>query len=67
MQYTDRYTETIFLCHNINTTEGGSHIAGFKSALTRVFNDYAKRSKFIKDNESFPERMSVKELRQWFR
>ena len=53
MQYTDRYTETIFsYANNINTTEGGSHIAGFKSALTRVFNDYAKRSKFIKDNES---------------
>ncbi|MDD5922341.1 MAG: toprim domain-containing protein, partial [Eubacteriales bacterium] len=53
MQYTDRYNETIFsYANNINTTEGGSHMAGFKSALTRVINDYAKKNKLIKDNES---------------
>lgn len=52
MQYTDRYNETILsYANNINTTEGGSHMAGFKSALTRVFNDYAKKNKFIKENE----------------
>lgn len=52
MQYTDRYNETILsYANNINTTEGGTHMAGFKSALTRVFNDYAKRNKFIKENE----------------
>jgi len=52
MQYTDRYNETILsYANNINTTEGGTHMAGFKSALTRVFNEYAKRNKFIKENE----------------
>lgn len=52
MQYTDRYNETILsYANNINTTEGGAHMAGFKSALTRVFNDYAKKNKFIKENE----------------
>ncbi len=52
MQYTDRYNELVLsYANNINTTEGGTHMAGFKSALTRVFNDYAKRNKFIKENE----------------
>lgn len=52
MQYTDRYSETILsYANNINTTEGGSHMVGFKSALTRVFNEYAKRNKFIKEGE----------------
>ena len=52
MQYTDRYNELI-LCYanNINTTEGGTHMIGFKSALTRVFNDYARKNKFLKENE----------------
>lgn len=52
MQYTDRYNELILsYANNINTTEGGTHMIGFRSALTRVFNDYAKRNKFIKDND----------------
>lgn len=52
MQYTDRYNELILsYANNINTSEGGTHMIGFRSALTRVFNDYAKRNKFIKDNE----------------
>lgn len=52
MQYTDRYNELILsYANNINTTEGGTHMIGFKAALTRVFNDYAKKNKFIKDNE----------------
>ena len=52
MQYTDRYNELLLsYANNINTSEGGTHMIGFKSALTRVFNDYAKRNKFIKDNE----------------
>ena len=52
MQYTDRYNEMVLsYANNINTTEGGTHMAGFKSALTRVFNDYAKRNKFIKDSD----------------
>jgi len=52
MQYTDRYNELILsYANNINTTEGGTHLVGFKSALTRVFNDYARKNKFIKENE----------------
>ncbi len=52
MQYTDRYNENIFtFANNINTQEGGTHLIGFKSALTRVINDYAKRNSFIKSNE----------------
>ena len=52
MQYTDHYSELV-LCYanNINTTEGGTHLIGLKSALTRVFNDYARKNKFLKDNE----------------
>ncbi|MDR3295864.1 MAG: DNA topoisomerase (ATP-hydrolyzing) subunit B [Clostridiales Family XIII bacterium] len=52
MQYTDRYNETILsYANNINTTEGGTHMIGFKSALTRVFNDYARKNKILKDND----------------
>ena len=52
MQYTDRYNELILsYANNINTTEGGTHMVGFKSALTRVFNDYARKNKFIKEND----------------
>ena len=53
MQYTDRYNELLLsYANNINTVEGGSHLAGFKSALTRVMNDYAKRTKMMKDGDS---------------
>ena len=53
MQYTDSYSELILgYANNINTTDGGTHIIGFKSALTRVFNDYGKKSKILKDNDS---------------
>ena len=52
MQYTDRYNELIFsYANNINTTEGGTHEVGFKSALTRVFNDYGKKAKFLKEGD----------------
>ncbi len=52
MQYTDRYNEMLLsYANNINTTEGGTHMAGFKSALTRVFNDYAKKNKILKDGD----------------
>ena len=52
MQYTDSYSELILgYANNINTTDGGTHIVGFKSALTRVFNDYGKRNKILKDND----------------
>jgi DNA gyrase subunit B len=52
LQYTDGYTENIFtFANNINTIEGGTHLVGFKGALTRVLNDYGKKNKLF--NESF--------------
>jgi len=52
MQYTDGYTENIFtFANNINTPEGGTHLFGFKGALTRVFNDYGKKNKFFSEND----------------
>lgn len=52
MQYTDSYTENVHtFVNNINTIEGGTHLSGFKSALTRVVNDYANKNNFLKDNE----------------
>lgn len=52
MQYTDKYNENIFtFANNINTSEGGSHLVGFKSALTRVINDYARKNNILKSNE----------------
>jgi DNA gyrase subunit B len=49
MQYTDSYGEYVYsFANNINTHEGGTHLAGFKSALTRVANDYAKRNNLAK-------------------
>ena len=52
MQYTDRYNEMLLsYANNINTTEGGFHRVGFKTALTRIINDYAKRTKILKEND----------------
>ena len=52
MQYTDSYSELVLsYANNISTTEGGTHMAGFKSSLTRVFNDYARRNKILKDSD----------------
>jgi DNA gyrase subunit B len=52
MQYNDGYVESIFaFANNINTHEGGTHLIGFKSALTRVFNDYARAKQFLKEKE----------------
>ncbi len=52
MQYTDKYNEMIQVyANNIATPEGGYHLSGFKSALTRVFNDYARKNKILKDGE----------------
>jgi len=55
MQYTKRFDETVFTyANNINTIEGGMHLAGFRSSLTRVFNDYARRTGVLKEkDESF--------------
>lgn len=53
MQYTDGYTENIYsFANNINTHEGGSHLAGFKAALTKTINEYAKRNGALKDKDS---------------
>lgn len=53
LQYTDAYTENIFsYANNIHTHEGGSHEFGFKTALTRIINDYAKKNGILKDNEN---------------
>jgi DNA gyrase subunit B len=53
MQYTDVYSENIYtFANNINTHEGGTHLSGFKSALTRSINDYAKKKNLIKGGEA---------------
>jgi DNA gyrase subunit B len=52
MQYTNSYTENVYsFANNINTHEGGTHIIGFKTALTRVANDYIKANKLSKEDE----------------
>ena len=52
MQYTDRYNEMLLsYANNINTTEGGFHMVGFKTALTRIINDYARKNKILKDKD----------------
>ena len=52
IQYNDGYTENIVsFANNINTTEGGTHEVGFKAALTKVINDYARKYKFLKEND----------------
>ncbi|AZR74308.1 DNA gyrase subunit B [Anoxybacter fermentans] len=54
IQYNDGYQENIFsFANNINTHEGGTHLAGFKSALTRSLNDYVKKHNVIKGDENF--------------
>lgn len=53
MQYTESYNELVLgYANNINTTDGGTHIVGFKSALTRIFNDYGKKAKILKENDT---------------
>ncbi|MBQ7245352.1 MAG: DNA topoisomerase (ATP-hydrolyzing) subunit B [Firmicutes bacterium] len=53
MQYTDAYNELVLTyANNINTIEGGTHLAGFRAAVTRVINDYARKNKFLKDNDA---------------
>ncbi|WBW97601.1 DNA topoisomerase (ATP-hydrolyzing) subunit B [Oceanirhabdus sp. W0125-5] len=52
LQYNDSYTENLFsFANNIDTVEGGTHLSGFKTALTRVVNDYARRFNFLKEND----------------
>ncbi len=53
LQYNDGYSENLFsYANNINTTEGGTHESGFKAALTRVINDYARKNNILKNNEN---------------
>ena len=53
MQHNDSYNETTYgFVNNITTPEGGTHIAGFRSALTKTFNDYAKKNKILKDSDA---------------
>lgn len=53
IQYNDTYVENIFtFANDINTTEGGTHLSGFRSALTRTINDYARKNNLFKDSET---------------
>lgn len=53
MQHNDAYTENIYsFVNNINTPEGGTHLSGFKNALTNTLNDYARKNKLLKDSEA---------------
>ncbi len=62
LQYTDTYSENIVsFVNNVKTIDGGSHEVGFKTALTRVFNDYAKTNGFIKGKEKSLEGSDVRE------
>jgi len=52
MQYNDSYVENIYsFANNIETTEGGTHLTGFKTAITKVFNDYARKYNIIKEGD----------------
>ena len=52
MQHNDSYNETTYgFVNNITTPEGGTHVVGFRNALTKTFNDYAKKNKLLKENE----------------
>ena len=53
IQYNDGFTEATYAFANcINTIDGGTHLTGFRSALTRVLNDYARKQKFLKENDA---------------
>lgn len=62
MQYNQGYNESIFtFVNNINTQEGGTHLSGFKAALTRAINDYARKKGFLKDKD---ENVSGEDVRE---
>ena len=62
LQHNDGFNENIYtFVNNINTPEGGMHLTGFKNALTKVFNDYGRKNKILKDNE---ENLSGEDLRE---
>ena len=53
MQHNDSYTESVYsFVNNINTPEGGTHLVGFRNAITKTFNDYARNNKLLRDNEA---------------
>lgn len=61
-QYTDTYSENVIsFVNNVKTTDGGSHEVGFKAALTRVFNDYARENKFLKEKDKNLEGSDIRE------
>ena len=52
MQHNDSYVESVYsFVNNINTPEGGTHLVGFRNAITKTFNDYARKNKLLKDSE----------------
>ena len=62
LQYTESYSETVLsFANNINTTEGGFHLMGFKAAMTRIFNNYARNNKFLKEKD---EALSGEDVRE---
>ena len=62
MQYTNGYSESIFsFANNINTTEGGTHLSGFKGAITRTINDYARSNNILKEKD---ENLSGEDIRE---
>ena len=62
MQYTLSYNESIFsFANNINTTEGGTHLVGFKGAITRTVNDYARSTNLLKEKD---ENLSGEDVRE---
>ena len=53
LQYSGSFNENVYsFCNNINTIEGGTHTTGFRNAVTKAINDYSRKYKFIKENES---------------
>src|SRR5574344_777979 len=62
MQYNTSYSSNVYsFCNNINTHEGGTHEEGFRLAINRVMNDYARNNKFLKENE---ENLSTDDIRE---
>lgn len=62
-QYNDGYNESVFsFANNINTLEGGTHLTGFRSALTRALNNYALQSKLVKDNDEI--KLSAEDMKE---
>ncbi len=68
MQYTDAYSENIYtFANNINTQEGGTHLSGLRTALTRAINDYGRKYNFLKEKmQIFKEMMYGKDCQQYY-